>query len=82
MSLGMPAIVSPTPEYKKLIKQGVNGFVAKNPKEWAKFIKLLRDNPEKRKKIGNIARKNVIDKYSPVAQAELYLKIFNKILRN
>ena len=81
MSLGMPTIVSPTPEYKKLIKQGKNGFIAKEPKEWIKFIKLLRDNPKKRKKIGEVARKEVIDKYSPTAQAGLYLKIFKKILK-
>lgn len=79
MSLGMPTIVSPTPEYKKLIKQGINGFIAKTPMEWIKFIEFLRDNPDKRKKIGEIARKEVIDKYSPTAQGELYLKIFNKI---
>ena len=54
MSLGMPAIVSPTPEYKKLVKQGKNGFIAKNPNEWSNFIELLRDNPKVRKKIGKI----------------------------
>ena len=80
MSLGMPAIVSPTPEYKKLIKQGVNGFIAKSPKQWVYFIELLRDNPKIRKRIGIEARKDVLNKYSLKSQADLYLKIFSKTL--
>ena len=80
MSLGMPAIVSPTPEYKKLIKQGKNGFIAKNSDEWNKFIELLRDNPKMRKKIGDEARKSIKEKFSLESQANLYLKIFSKTL--
>ena len=80
MSLGMPAIVSPTPEYKKLIKHGKRGFIAKNPDEWNKFIELLRDNPKMRKKIGDEARKSIKEKFSLESQANLYLKIFSKTL--
>jgi glycosyltransferase involved in cell wall biosynthesis len=54
MSLGLPTIVSATPEYLPLIKQGKNGFIAKSEKDWIKFIKFLRDNPEKRKEIENL----------------------------
>lgn len=80
MSLGMPAIVSPTPEYEKLIKQGKNGFIAKTPNEWHKFIELLRNNPKLRKGIGDEARKCVKEKFSLESQANLYLKIFSKTL--
>ena len=78
MSLGIPTIASPTPEYKRLIKQGINGFIANNPKEWIKYLEFLRDNPEKRKQIGEKARLATLDKYSPEAQAKLYLEIIQK----
>ncbi len=81
MSLGMPTIVSPTPEYKKLINQGINGFIAKKPEEWTKFIKLLRDNPVLRNKIGKNARDKVIKRYSQGNQANLYLKILKKVVK-
>ena len=80
MSLGMPAIVSPTPEYKKLIVQGKNGFIAKTSDEWNEYLESLRDNPKVRRKIGEEARKDVMDKFSLETQANLYLKIFSKTL--
>ncbi|PIN80515.1 hypothetical protein COV11_03850 [Candidatus Woesearchaeota archaeon CG10_big_fil_rev_8_21_14_0_10_30_7] len=81
MSLGLPTIASPIAEYKPLIKQGKNGFLAKNSEEWIKYIEYLRDNPSKRKITGNHARKDIVPKYSKEAQGELYLKIFKKILK-
>lgn len=81
MSFGIPTIASPRKEYKKLIKQGKNGFIAKNPKEWIRFIEVLRDNPQLRKQIGKRARKDVLEKYSMEKQADLYLKILRKTLK-
>jgi len=81
MSLGIPTIVSPTLEYKKLVKQGINGFVAKTSQEWIKLIELLRDNPKLRMNVGKKARKTVLEKNSMEAQADLYLRIFEKILK-
>lgn len=80
MSYGLPTIVSPHPEYEALIQQGKNGFIAKNPKEWKEYIEFLRDNPQQREKIGNNARKTVINKYSKEQQGKLYLDIIKKIL--
>lgn len=81
MSYGMPVIASPTAEYKPIIKQGINGFIAKDSEEWIKLIEKLRDNPGFRKIIGTKARDFVKDKYSLEAQGNLYLKIINKCLR-
>ncbi len=82
MSYELPTIVSPHPEYKPLIKQGKNGFIANNPSEWIGYIEFLRDNPDKRKEIGQKARLSVIDKYSLKRQGELYLKIIKKSIND
>ena len=81
MSYGLPVVVSPHPEYKPFIKQGKNGFIAKKPDEWIKFIEFLRDNPQKRKQIGKNARDSVINKYSLNCQGDLYFKIIKKVLK-
>jgi len=79
MSLGIPTICSPTKEYKKLIVNKKNGFIANNQKDWNKFIIFLRDNPEQRKEIGLLARKTVLEKYSLENQVKEYIKIIQKL---
>lgn len=79
MSYGLPTIVSPAPAYLDLLKHAQDGFIAKTPSEWIKYIELLRDNPSLRKKIGSNALKKVKDKYSYKNQAEKYLKIFKSL---
>lgn len=77
MSLGLPVIASPTEEFKKIIIQGKNGFIAKTEDEWTDTIILLKNNPALRKKIGEQARKDVIDKYSLDMQVRLYEKVLH-----
>lgn len=43
MSRGLPVICSPTPAYKEIIEQGVNGFVADTPEQWRQCLESLKD---------------------------------------
>lgn len=79
-SLGMPVIASPVPSYLNLVRQGENGFIARTQSEWLEFIRFLRDNPEKRRHIGEAARAAVIDLYSKETQSEQYLSVFKEVL--
>jgi glycosyltransferase involved in cell wall biosynthesis len=79
-SLGLPVIASPVPAYVSQIRQGENGFIAKTTKEWLDLIRFLRDNPEKRRSIGEAGRFDVVDRYSKAKQGELYLSVFRKIV--
>lgn len=81
MALGLPVIASPVPSYLEIIKHHHNGFIATKPEEWEKYIVLLRDDLKERQRIGNNARESVLDLYSKEKQGELYLDIFNKILK-
>jgi len=82
MSYGLPTIVSPTEEYKKLINQGENGFVARSKSDWEKFILQFRDNPQLRKRVGIAGRESVIRVLSREAQAEKYLRVFEEITKS
>ena len=55
-AMGIPFIASPTEPYKKLIKHGVNGFLVKHSRDWAKYINLLMDD-KLRATMGREARK-------------------------
>jgi glycosyltransferase involved in cell wall biosynthesis len=43
--LGKPVVATATPEYRKLITHGSDGFLANNPKEFAQYVqRLIRDD--------------------------------------
>jgi len=79
-SLGMPVIASPVPSYLSHVRQGENGFIARTTSQWLEYLRLLRDNPERRRAIGMTARADVVDRYSKVKQGELYLSAFTEVL--
>jgi glycosyltransferase involved in cell wall biosynthesis len=79
-SLGMPVIASPVPSYLRHVRQGENGFIARTTSEWLDYIRLLRDDPERRRSIGKSAKADVVGRYSKMNQGELYLSVFRKIL--
>ena len=55
-AMGIPAIASPTEPYRKLIKHGVNGFVAKHGRQWTKYIYELINDNDLRIAMGKAAR--------------------------
>lgn len=54
--LGIPMIGSPVQPYLESVEHGKNGFLAKSPKDWLKYLKRLIENENLRKKIGENAR--------------------------
>lgn len=51
---GIPVIASDVQPYREYIVHGENGFLVKNqsPHDWMKYIRLLADNPDLRKEMG------------------------------
>lgn len=64
MACGLPVIASPVGVNKKLVKNGVNGFLANSEEEWIEFLDLLIRDPELRSKMGAEGRKIVEKFYS------------------
>lgn len=42
-ALGIPCIASPMPEYQIWVEPGVNGYLAKRPKEWLRALDTVKD---------------------------------------
>jgi len=60
---GIPAIASPVGENKKVIRDGINGFLAESEEDWVNRIVELYENPKLRKKMGKEAADSV-EEYS------------------
>lgn len=60
---GIPSVASPCAEFRKVIVNGENGFLAENTKEWYDALKRLVESPELRKSLGAAARKTVYEEY-------------------
>lgn len=52
---GIPAIASDMPSYRRFIQHGTNGFLVRQKHEWAKYMKILIEDPEMRMNMGKEA---------------------------
>ncbi len=80
MALQIPTIMSPVGVNTSIINDGVNGFLASSTNEWVDKISALINSNELRKKIGENARKTVVEFYSVESQKSRYLDLMNKLV--
>jgi len=52
---GTPCIATPTQQYREWVEDGVNGFLAKKPKDWIRALDLLVSDEELRRQMGRNA---------------------------
>ena len=77
--LGIPTICSPVSSYKQIIKDGVNGILANNTKEWIHAFELLLEDEVRRKNIGNKAREEFVPIYSINNEIFNVINIFSEV---
>jgi len=63
----------------EIIQDGVNGFLAKDEKEWIEKLSLLIKNSELRQRLGKAGRKTVEERYSVNVWAPRYVEIIKKV---
>lgn len=63
MSLGMPIVASATGSNVEIVEDGVNGFLADGEEDWHDKLKLLIEDAHLRKKLGENARKTVLERF-------------------
>jgi glycosyltransferase involved in cell wall biosynthesis len=81
MALGIPPVVSPVGVNAVIVRDGVNGFHARNDNEWiGKLLLLLRD-PELRRRLGAEARRTVEEGYSARVQAPRMAQVLREAAR-
>lgn len=78
MSMGIPCLASPVGINRKIIHEGINGFLAKDEKEWEAKLSLLIEDRNLRQEMGLRGREIAVKEYS----FESYIESFIQALRN
>ncbi|MDD2634517.1 MAG: glycosyltransferase family 4 protein [Bacteroidales bacterium] len=81
MALGIPVVMSQVGVNTKIIKNGHNGYLAKQEKEWFNYLCKLIDSAELRETIGNAGKKTVQEEYSVHIWEKRVLKLFKSPLQ-
>ncbi|MCL5073954.1 MAG: hypothetical protein M1308_24140 [Actinobacteria bacterium] len=58
----VPVVASDVAPYRRWVKRGVNGFIAKNGKDWVRYLKLLAGDKDLRIKMAIEAKKCAIER--------------------
>ena len=75
MACKLPTVASPVGANKEIISHGINGFLAKDLKDWKKYLSLLIEDSLLREKMGKEGYKRMKQKYSLQVQAPLLSQI-------
>lgn len=67
--LGVPTVASDLPSFRYAITHGENGYLCRAPEEWSAALEALVDDPALRRRIGEAARTDVLQRYTPRARA-------------
>lgn len=79
-ALKVASVASNLIEYKNLITNGFNGYLAANCNEWKQYLDELVSNPLKRKEIADNAFNTVISSYTNnVISVQIFDSLTNKI---
>lgn len=76
LSLGIPAVASPVGVNKKIIENGVNGFLCETDEEWVTAIEKLIKDTEFRKQMGGAGKIKIEKEYSLQSQLLVFLNLF------
>jgi glycosyltransferase involved in cell wall biosynthesis len=79
-ALGIPVICSPLPLYGSIIKDGQNGFLARDVEDWTRALIKLKD-AEIRQRIGTTGREEIFSEFGIDTIGKKFLDFFYTIAR-
>jgi glycosyltransferase involved in cell wall biosynthesis len=77
MSIGLPAIVSPTEANENIVEHGVTGFVCETEAEWLETLLLLTNARSTNERLGSEGRDKFLKEYSHRRWANFYATLFD-----
>lgn len=80
LAVGLPVVAQKAGSNSDVIKDGVNGFVVENEKQWYERLALLIEDDDLRRKMSRAARQTVLDNYTPQIQMPRVAQIFEEVL--
>ena len=76
MAMGIVPLVSPVGVNTEIVEDGLSGFLCKHTQDWENTLSKLLQDTQKRKDIGENARKRIIAKYSILANTSNFTELF------
>jgi len=80
MACALPVVASPVGINKKLVQDGVNGFLASTKEEWIFALNTLKDNHSLREKIGLAGRNKVESEYCIQVTAPRLVSLLKSVM--
>jgi L-malate glycosyltransferase len=80
MSIAIPFVATAYGTNYRIMENGVQGYMAKDDKEWIAYLIDLIDNVPLRKQMGIEGRRRVEEQFSLTANFPKYLQVFKKVI--
>jgi glycosyltransferase involved in cell wall biosynthesis len=79
MGVGLPVVATPLPSYREVVTHGRDALLAREPEEWARALRDLRD-PKIRRKLGAAARETAWSRFAPDLVADRWQALFCRLV--
>nr|WP_314444330.1 glycosyltransferase family 4 protein [uncultured Sphingomonas sp.] len=80
MAFALPCVATATGNTPRVVRDGVSGLLVRTEAEWLEALKRLIDDPALRRRLGQNARQDVLDRYSKTAVALSYRQVLVEAL--
>lgn len=81
MSSGCAPVSTATCMIPEIIKNGINGFISNNEEELAEYIQLLLKDPKLARRIGEEARKTIVNDFHKDKFTKVWTHIFRSVCK-
>lgn len=82
MAFGIPCVATEVGTTPMLIRDGENGLLVRTEDEWLNALERLLDDADLRRRLGQQARKDAVDKYSTRAVARDYRRVLASVMED
>ena len=80
MAFGLPCVATNVGTTPTIIRHGENGLLARTDEEWLTALEQLLDDPALRRRFGEQARRDAVERYSTKAVAADYRGVLNEVM--
>ena len=79
MAMGVPVVCSPVGVNAQLVRDGENGFWARNAEEWVEKLSQLLSDARLRERLGRKGRASIIPDYTIAANAPRLASVLEEV---
>ncbi|MFL6726954.1 MAG: glycosyltransferase family 4 protein [Sphingomicrobium sp.] len=80
MAFGIPCVATDVGTAPMIIRNGENGLLVRTDDEWLAALERLIDDPDLRRRLGEQARKDAVERYSTRAVAADYRRVLDSVM--